>query len=352
MPKFGKHFKQEHHVTNSKLSPLGKKPLKTIGFYLLAIVIYYLWFQSFYNMVEGKTIFPYKSLGDAIESIVRNFITISAVFAANTAVIFLIPRRCRIGYKVLYDLPLSIIAAVMISLIARVIMLGVGAHPDFVWSGIILNDLIIYLINEGAYFFYIYYRNMQKAEEAEKAAIQLKYDVLKAQVDPHFLFNSLNILYSLSAVNAEETRDFILSLSQMYRYILTQRDKPTVKLSEELVFVKSYLEVLEKRHRGCLFFNISGLDNAGNHEIIPYSTQLLIENVTKHNIISQDSPMHVAIEILPDHLTISNNIRLKKSETSSRIGLHYLSELYNFHGKNFTYTNDGITFTAYVPYLN
>lgn len=334
------------------LSYIKKKDrLKWTGIYLVVMTLYYLWFQAFYNEVAYNELLPYENVAAAISSISKNFSNISAVFIANTLIIFLLTHRLRTYVKILCDIVLSITATIVISLLGKFIMEGIGATTDYDWAGIILNDIIIFLINEGAYLVYAYHTSTQKAREAERMAIQLQYDVLKSQIDPHFLFNSLNILYSMSVIDTEKTREFILSLSQMYRYILTQHDKQTVKVKEELDFMQSYIDVLKMRYRNSLYFNITGMDNVDEQDIVPFSTQLLIENVTKHNIIQTDMPMTVDIDISPDGLSISNPIRPRKNSTSSRIGLHYISQIYSTHGKQFGVTNDGQTFCAYVPFI-
>lgn len=326
-----------------------KDRLKWAGYYLLVITLYYLWFQIFYNKVVYDELLPREN--SSISSLIRNFSSISAVFITNTIIVFVLTHRLKTYIKILCDAVLSIAATIGISILAKIIIEGMGASTDYDWAGIIFNDIIIFLINEGAYLTYAYHQSINKAKEAERMAIQLQYDVLKSQVDPHFLFNSLNILYSMSVVDTEKTREFILSLSQMYRYILTQHDKQTVKVKEEMDFMQSYIDVLKMRYRDSLYFNITGMDNVDEQDIVPFSTQLLIENVTKHNIIQADMPMIVNIKIDYEGLSISNPIRPRKSNTSSRIGLHYISKLYNAHGKEFRITNDGQTFCAYVPFI-
>lgn len=332
------------------LSYIKKKDrLKWAGGYLIVMTLYYLWFQLFYNLVALGELFPPENI--QLNSVVRNFLSISMVFMANTLIIFFSKHHINTLVKILLDAILSVVAVVTISVLAKILLESIGAYTDYDWSGIMLNDVIIFLINEGAYLVYAYHTSTQKAKEAERMAIQLQYDVLKSQIDPHFLFNSLNILYSMSVIDTEKTREFILSLSQMYRYILTQHDKQTVKVKEELDFMQSYIDVLKMRYRDSLYFNITGMDNVDEQDIVPFSTQLLIENVTKHNIIQTDMPMTVDIDISPDGLSISNPIRPRKNSTSSRIGLHYISQIYSTHGKQFGVTNDGQTFCAYVPFI-
>lgn len=105
------------------------------------------------------------------------------------------------------------------------------------------------------------------------------------------------------------------------------------------------------RYHNCFIVDIKGEENAANHEVIPYCMQLLMENVTKHNIIQTHSPMLVSIVIEADHVTMSNPIRPKRTQTSTGIGLQYIAELYQHHNKTFLYNNDGKTFTATIPFI-
>lgn len=324
---------------------------KWILYYFIVIVVYYMWFQIFYNMVAFEKLLPYSDVSSAISSILKNFFSISAVFIANTIFIFFVNNHRKTYIKVFNDALFSLLAVIIISMGGKMFMEAMNISTAYNWGGIILNDIIIFLFNEAAYLMYAYHKSVEKAKEAERLAIQLQYDVLKSQIDPHFLFNSLNILYSMSIIDAEKSREFILSLSQMYRYILLQHDKYSVKVKEELEFMQSYIDVLKNRYRNCLNFNVHGMEYISNQEIVPFSTQLLIENITKHNIIQSDMSMTVDIELKNDRMIISNPIRLKKTHTSSRIGLHYITEIYKTHNKEFKVTNDGTIFSACIPFL-
>lgn len=112
----------------------------------------------------------------------------------------------------------------------------------------------------------------------------------------------------------------------------------------------SYVCVLEIRYNNKFKVDIAGKP-AEEKEIIPYTMQLLLENVTKHNIISSKSPMTVKVAVGDEEIRITNEIRHKPSETAGNIGLKYLTQLYAAQGKRFHVENDGRTFTAHVPYL-
>lgn len=124
----------------------------------------------------------------------------------------------------------------------------------------------------------------------------------------------------------------------------------TVEVTEEFLFLESYISLLKMRYNDKFDVIISGTPPEGKF-IIPFSLQLLIENVTKHNVISTASPMVVSIIISENRIEITNPLRPRTSESVSTIGLRYLTELYSARNGDFRIVNDGKTFTAYVPYI-
>lgn len=204
---------------------------------------------------------------------------------------------------------------------------------------------------EVAYYVSNYRRTVMEKEINHRQMIQYQYDALRAQVNPHFLFNSLNILYSLIDVDVEKSRSFVMSLSQMYRYIVQHHGCQRVALAEELDFLKAYVEVLKMRYHNCFEVVIVGEEYVGCHKVIPYCMQLLMENVTKHNVIQTNLPMVVCLTISQSGFTMSNPIHPKREQTPSGIGLQYIAKLYRHQGLQFCCQNDGNVFTASVPYL-
>lgn len=310
-------------------------------------VAYYLWFQGFYNKIAYGKVLAYASLSEAAQGMTMNFIPIALTFMMNHLVVFTLTHRLKkAGLKIIADIAGSCLSLVIINIAYRLITNG---HID--WAGTLFNNIFIFLGMEVAYYVKNFRNSVNEVERKQRQVLQYKYDALKAQVNPHFLFNSLNILYSLIDIDINKSRTFVMSLSQMYRYIMLQHDRDRVELSEEMTFLSAYVDVLKMRYHNCFEVEIKGEENIKGHEIIPYCMQLLIENVTKHNVIQTDTPMTVRIDISDSHITVSNPINRKRTPPSSGIGLHYISELYRHYGKDFSYNDDGRVFTAVVPYL-
>jgi hypothetical protein len=313
---------------------------------LLGLVGYYIVFQAFYNQIAFKTIFPYDGLADMMVGVFYNFTPtfLQSIFIA--AVIFRPTKVHHIGRKIAVDAILVITMLVLYNLCYLHFF-----HGRVDWGGSAFNAIFVFLGIETTFYVLNFKNSMREAQAQKQLALQYRYDALKAQVNPHFLFNSLNILYSLIDIDQQKSREFVLSLSQMYRYIMSQQNRDTVPLRDEMDFLHNYVDILMKRYRDQLTVDINGEDSIVEQQLVPYTLQLLIENVTKHNIISTRHPMTVTINIGNDNVTVSNPIQPKTSESPSHVGLRYLTELYQAHGKEFAVSNDGTTFTAIVPFI-
>jgi two-component system LytT family sensor kinase len=319
-------------------------------FHAFSVVAYYLVFQTFYNLVAFKTLIPYDDARDMAISVTSNFIPIIILFVVNYLVVFCFFRRTRISLKMWFD-ALCSFALLFVLNGSYLFFVGLSRPVRLDWAGTIFNNLFILLGMEVAFYVKNFKDSVKKAELSHRKALQYKYDALKAQVNPHFLFNSLNILYSLVSTDQQKSKEFILALSQMYRYVMSQQNKDKIALKEELEFLHSYVSVLEMRYYNQFVMEIEGEDRVTDQKIIPYTLQLLVENVTKHNIISTRYPMKVSIVVCDDEIRISNPVKMKYSYSASHVGLNYLTELYKLHGKEFRVENDGKVFTAIIQYL-
>ena len=177
-----------------------------------------------------------------------------------------------------------------------------------------------------AYHVVGFYKALQDAKLKEKTfeseSNSAKYEALKNQLDPHFLFNSLNVLSAQIDENPEKAQDFTISLSKVYRYVLDQKHKDLVSLDEEIKFAKTYLNLLEMRFEDSLHVNIDDDISKVDAKVIPLSLQLLLENAIKHNRISEKNPLTIKIYLDKNHLVIENNLQPKvESEHQKRNGI-------------------------------
>lgn len=180
-----------------------------------------------------------------------------------------------------------------------------------------------------------------------------KFESLKSQIDPHFLFNSLNVLTSLVSENPSQAEKFTTKLSKVYRYVLEQRNKDLIPLTEELTFAKTYMELLSMRFEDSVKFNIP--DSVSNSElkIVPLSLQLLLENAVKHNVVSPSKPLTISIYKQDDYLVIENNVNPKEAVgKSTKVGLQNIADRYGLiTQKSVHIENNNKTFTVRIPLL-
>lgn len=187
-----------------------------------------------------------------------------------------------------------------------------------------------------------------------------KFETLKNQIDPHFLFNSLNVLSSLIEENPENAQRFTTSLSKVYRYVLEQKDKDLVPIEEELAFAKTYMNLLQMRFENSLTFELPpNYDEIASSlamkemKVVPLSLQLLLENAVKHNIISEQKPLLIKIYIDNDVLVIQNNYQ-KKSVLQDGQGVGIQNIISRYHiitDRKVTIEQNEHTFTVKLPIL-
>jgi LytS/YehU family sensor histidine kinase len=179
----------------------------------------------------------------------------------------------------------------------------------------------------------MFFKNWKEAavqqEKLKREQLALQYDTLKSQVNPHFLFNNLNALTSLISTNPDKAIDFVKKLSEVYRYVLDQKDTELVDLDTELKFVESYIFLQKIRFGNNL--NVQMEINNKNFKVIPLSVQMLVENAIKHNEISDRNPLY--IRIFSDenqYLTIENKLQKKSGSEGNGTGIDNIKSRYQF----------------------
>ena len=180
-----------------------------------------------------------------------------------------------------------------------------------------------------------------------------KFESLKSQIDPHFLFNSLNVLTSLIGENPAQAEKFTTKLSKVYRYVLEQRNKELTPLEEELKFAKTYMELLGMRFEDAVKFTIPSTVNNKDLKIVPLSLQLLLENAVKHNVVSSAKPLEINIFEHDGFLHIENNINPKETiGKSTKVGLRNIADRYGLiTNKRVIIENNNKTFKVSLPLL-
>ncbi len=189
----------------------------------------------------------------------------------------------------------------------------------------VIVSLFIHLI----YFYKTYQENRVKQEKIIAGNASAQFESLKNQLDPHFLFNSLNVLSSLIEENPENAQKFTTSLSKIYRYVLEQRDKELVSVAEELKFAKTYMNLLKMRFENSITFELPESFENEEAKVVPLALQLLLENAIKHNVVSEQKPLHIKISIEENQLVVENNLQKKETlQTRKGVGLQNIVDRY------------------------
>ena len=184
--------------------------------------------------------------------------------------------------------------------------------------GYLLLSAIYVGIYEAAYYMTALGKSLKAQEQLKRQNVESQLEILKNQIKPHFLFNSLNTLTSLIPDDPDLAVDYVQKLSKVYRYILEIKDKKLIPLQEELDCIKAYLFMLKIRFGENLQIEIdeNGLDF--NHHIVPLSLQLLVENAVKHNIISNKKPLKIKMHKGKNgSLMVCNNLQKKMQQMPS-----------------------------------
>jgi hypothetical protein len=206
--------------------------------------------------------------------------------------------------------------------------LGDGMEDTYYTTTVI--TLIITLFMTGRMFFANWRQAAIDAERSKKESVQAQYNNLKNQVNPHFLFNSLNALTNLVYQDQDKAVKFIKQLSEVYRYVLDSRDKEVVQLEEEMHFLESYVFLQQIRFGDKLKINIDLLNVKSL--VAPLVLQMLVENAIKHNEISEDHPLAIRIYNRDKKIVIENSLKRKPvlAEDSQGLGLENIKKRYEF----------------------
>jgi two-component system, LytTR family, sensor kinase len=192
----------------------------------------------------------------------------------------------------------------------------------------------------------------RKILELEQAGLMARYNALKSQLDPHFLFNTLGALMSLIEEDQELAVDYVQELSNVYRYLLLMNDKKIISIREEVQFIKSYYYLVSKRLGSNINLSIMIFDEQLACRIPPLTLQVLVENALKHNIVPAEKPLHINI-FVDEHknLVVQNNCNPKRSVVSSTgTGLSNLENRYHLlTDKKIQIISDKKNFTVKIP---
>lgn len=217
-----------------------------------------------------------------------------------------------------------------------------------------LINLFLHLLNTILFYFREYRQKWIEAEDLRHSTEQARMQLIRSQVNPHFLFNNLNVLSGMLIRDNPEANRFIEEFSKVYRYILSNQQKEIVELKDELEFVRPYLFLLHKRFNEGLDVQIRIDDEYLNWQVVPAALQMLIENAIKHNVVSRHKPLVIDIHTNGNHdLVVRNNLQLRtEREPSTNTGILNIRRRYELiSGKDVMVKQSGDFFEVTLPLL-
>lgn len=263
----------------------------------------------------------------------------------------------------------SFLLFVLFALVVSLSLVSIGVYIFYLIKGLdttnFLTQLIhvelsgaikqfsIWILIGSVFFFYIIWRKaIEREQKLREENLKYRYQNLKSQVNPHFLFNSLNTLSEIVYEDAKIADKYIQKLSGIYRYILENEEIDLVPLNKEIEFVKQYFDIQKVRDNDKILLEIDFQD-ADEFKVVPISLQILVENALKHNSRSEKLPLKIRIERNIDNIVVSNNIQRKNILASKlKTGLLNLKERVKLIlDKDLIYEEDNNQFIVKLPII-
>jgi sensor histidine kinase YesM len=293
-----------------------------------------------YVVMDRAGIFTENMLLDNILNIVVNSWAVLLLLVGNIVLTIQISKQQKIESKKSYTATLVvIISSLVIPLLTTLVVYfdlpnfssQFSTLIDFVQllSAALLIDLIIITVCYLVHMSILSHQRLREERE-QKHRSEYQYERLKQQINPHFLFNSLGILdYLVQEQETERASAFIHKLAGMYRYMLSNDQKPLVKLSEELDFTGKYIDLIKERFIEGIITEVNIPEDKYDSCVVPCALQLLVENATKHNIVSPEMPLTITIVVEGEWIVVTNNLQQRThGQPSTHLGLENIRRQY------------------------
>jgi sensor histidine kinase YesM len=268
--------------------------------------------------------------------------------------------RTRLIYQSSYMMLFTLVLNNLLSFATHLFVFDYGSHTDTIDILICSNSasffctIMIIAIYESIYFMNELRSSVEESEKLKRESLSAQLNALRSQVNPHFLFNTLNTLSSLIPENPKHAVDFVQQLSKVYRHILEVKDEKSILLKDELDLLKAYTFLLKTRFDKNLDVTIDIPTEKLQKRIVPMSLQILMENAIKHNIVSADKPLHIDISTVNGSLVVSNNLQMKNQVNEcTGIGLDNIRNRYKLISeKPVNVTTNNNNFTVSIPLID
>jgi sensor histidine kinase YesM len=298
------------------------------------------------------------SFSDVVSVIFTNYPVAFLMLAVDIFLIRWLNKRMDYGKRPIPRFSLELLLlGTLTALITFLLRLSSAHALSFfpVFLGVLLINAFIVAVTDIVLYYHQSHKKALDIEIIKKNKARFQYDQLKQQLNPHFLFNSLNVLDYLIHTNPDRASDFVGKLAGIYRYLLNKENEALVPLKEELDFALSYVDLLKERFDKGLAVKVEVPGTYHSKQIIPCGLQLLIENATKHNVISPETPLSIHIFVEDDFIVVRNNLqpRMHLRPESAGVGLKNIEGQYGtaFH-KTIEVHKTKNAFVVRLPLLN
>ncbi|HRW95076.1 MAG TPA: histidine kinase [Bacteroidales bacterium] len=314
-------------------------------------------FQNHFNL----------NFNEILTGLLRNYPLALLMIMLDLLLVWMLVRHIDYGEKPMLRTMLEISGLLVIAFCSAILMKVMSPQLQGTIEDSFFNYSFWYTALAAMFFnmiiiagmdIYAYYGRVQKKaldlEIGKKNKARFQYQQLKRQLNPHFLFNSLNSLDYLIHTDADKASDYVRKLASLYRHFLKVGEEETIILKDELDFVQLYIDLLSQRFDNSLLVTYDVQPEDMQKHIVPCSLQLLVENATKHNIVSKDKPLEIHIATRDGCLVVSNNIQPKTYRVASTgVGLKNIRGQYlSVFQKDITITNDRQSFQVKLPLLD
>ena len=273
--------------------------------------------------------------------------------------------RTHLGKKPAYVRWTALASFLILSVSGSAFAVGIGLpfsiqplppSHDMVETAVVvfIAEMLFYALTYMADYVWVTHQDV-RAEKTKRHKAQFEYLKLKQQVNPHFLFNSLNVLDCLICENKnEEASLFVHKLAGIFRYMLKNDALTLISLQEELKFTEMYADLLKVRFASGFEVNADVPESCLSCNVVPCSIQMLVENAIKHNQVSPDNPLCIHIVASRQKITVTNNKspKLAASEDSTKVGLNYIRQQYiDLSGNDIEINDNGAEYSVSLPLL-
>mgnify|MGYP005823879603 CR=1 FL=1 len=319
------------------------------------------------SIVQYLNGYFYDTVQDALIGFGYNQLYSVSLYMANAVLIYYLVKKYRQDLFKVRNLSKGIFGGITITLLTifilqflEMVVIKGNSLSEFIgninlekYSISLVISMVICFVFYAAYYYRFTNEKKVKEQKLIAGTASAKFDALKNQLDPHFLFNSLNVLTSLIEENPEAAMKFTTALSKVYRYVLEQKNKDLVTVEEELKFAKLYMSLIKMRFEDSIVFTIPESVSNPEAKVVPLSLQLLLENAVKHNQVSAAKKLHIRIEEDNGNLRVTNNLQPKQVlRKGTGVGLQNITQRYNLiTNRAVMIHQDDKTFSISIPML-